>query len=87
MRLQDPNIQFTLSIGVAHVHYTFRDLFHRTFHITSVEGDHAVYLMRLRRTPEEVAQTDLTTLPVLEGFPAVPLRRTVEPPPSPPPKP
>jgi hypothetical protein len=84
MRLQDANIQFTLSIGEAQAHFTFKDMLHRTFHITRVDGRHAIYLMRMRRTPAEVAETDLSTLPLLEGFPAVPLRRTVEPPPSPP---
>ncbi len=82
MRLQDPNIQFSLSIGEAHARFTLNDLTHRTFHITKVEGRHAVYLMRMRRTPEEVAQMDLSFLPLIEGFPAVPLRNPVEQPPG-----
>jgi hypothetical protein len=85
MRLQDPNIQFSLTIGETQAHFTLHDLLHHTFHIVRVDGDHAVYLMRMRRTPEEVAATDLSTLPLIEGFPAIPLRWAVEPPPSGPP--
>jgi hypothetical protein len=79
MHLQDANIQFSLKIAEAHARFTLRDLTHRTFHITRVDAGRAEYLMRMRRTPEEVAQTDLSFLPLIEGFPAVPLRRTVEP--------
>jgi hypothetical protein len=68
LRVQDPSMQFRLTVDFAQMDIALRDLLRRKFHVTHVRGERVSYRMLAKVETVEGNEARLAAFPPLEGF-------------------
>jgi hypothetical protein len=74
IRGRDGSVEWMLRIPVVQFDLSFRALAHRRFQVARVLGSGGSFRLRNRLDPWEVSRERVAGLPLIEGFPAVPVR-------------
>lgn len=82
LRLQDPTVQFRLTVAHAHVDVHVFDLLHREFHGSNVVADGVTYRLALKTDHPKENAARLAAYPPIEGFARPPLKPHPKPPKS-----
>jgi hypothetical protein len=82
LRIQDPTVQFRLTVAEAHVDVYVLDLLHREFHGRNVHAAGVTYRLAVKADRLQGNEQRLADYPLIEGYPRPALKHFPKPPKS-----